>query len=63
LSLGSTNGGIIMNLYSGICHLCASSFLVGVARSNHLAIAKAAGYEKWFNAAEADITTSKVGDI
>ncbi|MBR9986265.1 MAG: hypothetical protein KFF68_10165 [Desulfosarcina sp.] len=29
----------------------------------HIAIAKAAGYEKWFNAAGADITKIKAGDI
>ena len=29
----------------------------------HIAIAKAAGYEKWFNAAGADITKTKAGDI
>ena len=29
----------------------------------HLAIAKAAGYEKWFNAAGADITKIKAGDV
>ena len=29
----------------------------------HLAIAKAAGYEKWFNAAGADMTKIKAGDI
>ena len=29
----------------------------------HLAIAKAAGYEKWYNAAGADITKTKAGDI
>ena len=30
---------------------------------NHISIAKAAGYEKWFNAAGADITKIKAGDI
>ena len=29
----------------------------------HLAIAKAAGYEKWYNAAGADITKIKAGDV
>ena len=29
----------------------------------HIAIAKAAGYEKWFNAAGADLTKIKAGDI
>ena len=29
----------------------------------HIAIAKAAGYEKWFNAAGADITKIKAGDV
>ncbi len=29
----------------------------------HLAIAKAAGYEKWYNAAGADITKTKAGDV
>jgi hypothetical protein len=29
----------------------------------HLAIAKAAGYEKWYNAAGADITKIKAGNV
>ena len=29
----------------------------------HIAIAKSAGYEKWYNAAGADITRIKAGDV
>ena len=44
-----------------ICFLPASSR--AWHDETHLAIAKAAGYEKWYNAAGADITKIKAGDV
>jgi len=46
-----------------ICNILFSSPVGAWHDETHIAIAKAAGYEKWYNAAGADITKIKAGDI
>lgn len=63
-------GSFVMVNRRMLCQLVAvlSFFLVSPSLSNawydetHIAIAKAAGYQKWFNAAGADIAKVKLGD-
>jgi hypothetical protein len=48
-------------IFLGLCLCAAPSY--SWHDQTHLAIAKAAGYKYWFNAAGADITKTKAGDI
>ena len=50
-------------IFLSILILLATSQTWAWHDETHIAIAKAAGYEKWYNAAGADITKIKAGDI